>query len=320
MVDVPRLTDDKRRPTLAAVAAATNDVVCVAELRGAGVSSDQISHMVAIGFLHPIHRGVYAVGRPHVSFEGRCRAACLACGPRSAVSHITAGRAHNLRRSTGTIHVSEPRQRRSQPGLIVHHPRSLPPDDIEVHDGYARTTVARTILDMAAGASVDAVGKWLHEAGVQRVLDCRAVWAVLQREQHHRGRRRLEAALALEVLDTRTGLEDELFAIWRRAGMPAAVANDWVWTENGLEEVDLHCATLDLVVEADGGRYHASRWRRRRDAAKDERVRRAGKTVRRVPELEITLDPGAVAEELRRLAAALGRRSSADGRRTSTNA
>lgn len=320
MVDLDRLTDDERRPTLAAITAATHDVVSVRELRAAGVSGDQVAHLSAIGFLHPIHRGVYAVGRPQLSFEGLCRGACLACGPESAVSHITAARVHNFRSSTGRIHVSVPRSRGSHPGLVVHHPRSLSLDDIEERDGYAVTSVARTILDMAPGESAETVGKWIHEADVQRVLDCREIWSMLERQQHHRGSRIVEAALALEVLDTHSGLEDALFAIWRGAGMPAAVANDWVWTEQGLEEVDLHCASLDLVIEVDGGRYHRSRWRRRRDAAKDERVRRAGKTVWRIPELTITLDAGGVATEFRRLAATLGRPSSADSRRRSTNA
>jgi predicted transcriptional regulator of viral defense system len=304
MRDLHRLTADKRRPTLAAIGAATHDVVSAAELRLAGLSGDQIAHLAAIGFLHLVHRGVYAVGRPRLSFEGRCRAACLACGPGSAVSHISAARAHGFRSSTGRVHVSAPRQRRTQAGLIVHRPRSLTLDDIEEREGFAVTTVARTILDMAPGESAETVGKWIHEADVQRVLDCREVWSLLERQQHHRGARIVEAALALEVLDTRTGLEEALFAIWRGAGMPAAVANEWVWTEKGLEEVDLYCSSLELVIEADGGRYHASRWRRRRDAAKDARVRATGKEVWRVPELAITLDPAGVAAEMRRIAAA----------------
>jgi len=59
-----------------------------------------------------------------------------------------------------------------------------------------------------------------------------------------------------------------------------------------------------LIVEVDGARYHSSRWRRRRDAAKDDRFRAIGWTVWRVSELDITLEPGAVARETLRLATA----------------
>jgi hypothetical protein len=282
-------------------------VVSTEELIAAELSEGQIAHLVAIGVLYRVHHGVYAVGRPQLTFTGHCRAAWLACGgPGCAVSHISAAGSHNFRRAFGRIHVSGPRSLDGHPGLIVHRPRSLPLAEIVEHDGYAVTSVARTILDMAPGQTVDTVGEWLHEAGVQRVLDVRDVWTVLQRHRHHRGARIVEAALALEVLDTRTGLEDAMLAIWRRAGLPRVVANDWVWTELGLEEVDFHGESLGLVLEVDGDRYHHSRWRKRRDAAKDARVRATGKVVVRVPELAITLDPDGVAAELRELAATRG--------------
>jgi very-short-patch-repair endonuclease len=97
-------------------------------------------------------------------------------------------------------------------------------------------------------------------------------------------------------------LEDLLLGLWRAAGLPQVRVNDQVWTGERLEEVDLHCLELDLVVEVDGARYHASRWRRRRDAEKDVRLRAVGKTVWRVPELEVTFNPDAVTAELHRLA------------------
>jgi hypothetical protein len=286
--------------------AALDWVVSTDELFAAGLSSRQIDERVAAGVLHRQFRGVYAVGRPQLSFEGRCRAAWLACGPDSAVSHISAARDWNVRQSTGAIHISVPRGRRGHPGLIVHRPRSLPLDDIVQRDGFAVTSVARTLLDMAPGCSVDIVGRWMHEAGVQRVLDCREIWAVLQRQQHQQGARIVEAALALEVAPTRSGLEDLLLAVVRSAGLPAPLVNHHLWSGARFEELDVCWPELGVIVEVDGARYHASRWRRRRDAEKDARFRALGWIVWRVPELQITLEPAAVAAELVRLAT-LGR-------------
>lgn len=307
-----RLSARFPRPSLAAAAAGCQDVVSTGELFAAGVTEDQARHLVAIGFLHRIHRGVYAIGRPALSSAGRRRAAWLACGPASAISHGTALADWGIARWPGPIHVSAPTGRAHR-GLVVHRPRSLPPEEVVMRHGYAVTSVARTILDMAPRRSVDTVGRWLHEAGVQEVLDLRAVWTTLQRHPHHRGGRLVEAALALEVVPTRSGLEDAWLTISRRAGMPPVVGNDLVWTEIGEEEVDFHYPALNLVVEVDGGRYHASRWRRRRDAEKTLRLRRAGKRVRRVPELEIELDADGLVGKLVALLADHASGNRADG-------
>ena len=298
----------KHRPSRVAAAVAIHNVVSTVELIAAGLSKKEIHHLAVIGVLHPRHRGVWAVGRPELSFEGRCRAAWLACGGEGcAVSNISALADHNLRRASGKIHISGPRSLEGHPDLILHRPRSLPREDIQDRNGYAVTTVARTIVDMAPGQSVDTVGKWIHEACVQGVFDARDLWQCLERRPRRRGRRVVEAALALEVLPTRSALEDAMWRIWRTAGMPPAAANVNLWTEVGLEEVDGFCPALNLVVEVDGGAVHGTRWRRRRDAAKDERMRAGGRTVERVPELAITLDPEGVANRFRGLAATLGR-------------
>ena len=305
-----RLSDAFGSPSLAE----REWVVSIAELRAAGLSDDEVAHRVEVGLLFRRHRGVYAVGRPQLSARGVRRAAWLACGPGSAVSHISAADDWGIRRSTAAVHVSAPRGRHGHAGLVVHRPRLLPPEEIVERGGYAVTSVARTILDMSPRQRVDTVGRWLHEAGVQRVLDVHEVWATLARHPHHRGHRIVAAALELEVLPTRSGLEAAFLAISRRARMPRVNANEHLWSGDAWEEVDFHYPRLGLVVETDGARYHGSRWRRRRDAAKDARFRATGRTVWRIPEIAITLEPAAVAAELRRLHASLGRSNPSDGR------
>lgn len=167
--------------------------------------------------------------------------------------------------------------------------------------GIPVTSVARTLLDLAAGEPVDLVGKWMHEAMVQDVFDRRSAWQVLERQPNHRGRRTFEHALALEFAPTRSGLEEAFLPIVRASGLPPALVNSEQWSGSGDEEVDFCWPALGLIVETDGGRYHASRWRQRRDTAKDARFTAIGWRVWRVSELEITLDPSGVARQLARL-------------------
>ncbi len=272
-----------------------------AQLAELGFTPRQIARRCEAGALHRQYRGVYAVGRPQLSFEGACLAATLACGSGSAISHASAARLWGIRQSAGAIHVSVPRGRKGHPGLRVHRPRSLSFDDIIDREGIAVTTVARTLLDLAATESANRVAWVMHEAAVQRVLDLREVWSVLRRLQHHRGVGRLEAALAIEVVPTRTGLEREYLDICGRAGLPAPRVNEYVWSVGRLEEVDFHWPEARLIVEVDGSRYHSTRWRRLKDAEKTTRLEDGGWCVRRFTELEVELDPALVAAETVRL-------------------
>jgi very-short-patch-repair endonuclease len=307
---IHRVTADKSRPTVVASEMSRHGVVATRDLLAAGLTRDQVTQLARIGFLHPRHQGVWAVGRPDISFEGACLAATLACGPGSATSHTTAGALWGFRPSNGAIHVSGPRSLEGHPGLIVHRPRSLPLDDLATRNGVPVTSVSRTLLDLSPMTPVELIGKWIHEAEVQRVFDECEAWQVLERHPHHRGRRRFEWALALEVAPTRSGLEEAFLKIIRAAGMPRALVNSDQWSGLRMEEVDFCWPELGLIVETDGGRYHSSRWRQRRDAAKDERFRAQGWVVWRVPELAISLDAGGVRAHL----ANLGRDLSADSR------
>jgi hypothetical protein len=108
----------------------------------------------------------------------------------------------------------------------------------------------------------------------------------------------VEAALAVEVVPTRSGLEDLFLEVVRRAGLPDPVGNGWLWSGEKLEEVDFHWPDLGLIEEVDSLRYHSSAWRQRRDREKAARFRALGWTVWRVPELAISLDPAGVARRL----------------------
>ncbi|HEY6771273.1 MAG TPA: type IV toxin-antitoxin system AbiEi family antitoxin domain-containing protein, partial [Solirubrobacterales bacterium] len=65
---------------IARLAANQHGVVTTAQLEDAGLSRGRISERAAAGGLHPLHRGVYAVGHSRLSERGRWMAAVLSCG------------------------------------------------------------------------------------------------------------------------------------------------------------------------------------------------------------------------------------------------
>lgn len=66
----------------------------------AGMSRDRIKSWIAVGGIHRIHRGVYAVGHAGLTHHGRWKAATLAI-PHSVLSHRSAAELWQMLRPTG---------------------------------------------------------------------------------------------------------------------------------------------------------------------------------------------------------------------------
>src|SRR5881275_2828538 len=87
-------------------------VISRRQLLALGYTRHAIYHRVTDGRLHPVFRGVFAVGRPDLSRHGWWMAAALASGPRAAVSDWSAGALWEmLPFAPGPIHVSVPNAR-----------------------------------------------------------------------------------------------------------------------------------------------------------------------------------------------------------------
>jgi len=76
---------------VARLAAEQHGVVSTAQLLERGLPRTAISVRVRNGRLHPIHRGVYAVGHPALTLKARFMAAVLAGGPGAALAYRSAG-------------------------------------------------------------------------------------------------------------------------------------------------------------------------------------------------------------------------------------
>lgn len=117
-----------------------------------GFGPDAIKHRVAGGRLHPISRGVYAVGRPQLTGHGYWMAAVLSCGDRAVLSHESAAALWGVRPpASRMVEVSVPaRVSRRRSGVVVHRRSNLSPADLTRCDGIPVTTAVCTIVDIAA--------------------------------------------------------------------------------------------------------------------------------------------------------------------------
>src|SRR3954453_13706859 len=137
---------------VARVAAGQWGVLSLDELFACGLSPSPVLTRVRNGRLHPVHRGVYAVGHAKVPLEGRFLAAVKACGRTAVLSHHSAATLWGFmpweeRPPEVTVLGTAPQ---AHPGLRVHRTTRLDLDDTTRHHGIPLTTPARTLLDLAA--------------------------------------------------------------------------------------------------------------------------------------------------------------------------
>src|SRR3954471_17729858 len=154
---------------IAALAARQHGVVSRSQLLDLGVGADAIKHRVGLGRLHPMYRGVYAVGHTALRSEAWWMAAVLATGPGAALSYRSAAELWGIRSgSRARMDVTVPRHRRSSARLEVHVVE-MQPDEVTVEDGIRVTTPARTLIDLAAVVSPQHLKAAFDEAEVRRL-------------------------------------------------------------------------------------------------------------------------------------------------------
>lgn len=293
---------------VAAVAARQHGVISVAQLEALGVAGRSARSRAAIGRLHRVHRGVYAVGHPSLDGTGRRLAGVLACGEGAVLSHLSAAELWGIRGGSGALwHVTAPGLsggRRGPAGVVVHRTRHLDPADVTERDGIPVTTVARALLDSAALVRPHEVARMVHEAEVQRLLDVAAVEEILLRIPRRRGAKHLRAAIAGE--DRAVSAErfvEAFLRLCRRHGLPRPEVGVHLDTPDRLVEADLLFRAQRVVVELDGERFHHTRRSFHRDRRRDTALAAEGYLTVRLTWHRVTREAPAVARELRRILA-----------------
>ncbi|HEY8582060.1 MAG TPA: DUF559 domain-containing protein [Capillimicrobium sp.] len=276
------------------------------QLRLAGVTAASQRRRVAAGRLHPLLRGVVAVGHPGITREGWWHAALLVAGPGSALSHITAGQARSLVTSSMPfpIHVTVPGARgRARQDRLRIHSGHLHPEDVVTFNGLRITSPARTLLDLAEILTLDELVTTLDRAEALRLHHPAALKATIARAHGRRGRRRLREALLItrpQHVLTRSKLEREALALARRHGLPPPEPNARI---HGYE-ADLLWRDAGLVVELDSRAHHGDAIALDRDHRRDANLQAHGLRVLRFTWRQVLHDDAWVAA---RIAALLSR-------------
>lgn len=279
-----------------------HNVVTLAQLEALGLSPRAARHRAAAGRLVRLHRGVYSVGRP--SAEGRWLAAVLACGDDAALSHRSAAGLWGIQDSAqGPIDVTVlTRAGRTRAGIVTHRGDALDPVDVTRRSAIPCTSLARTLLDLAAVVERRSLERAVDRAEELRTFDLHAIQAVLERYPGRRGTRALAAVLGVDSAPavTQSEAEERLLALVEGSGLPRPSTNVWIPLEDGGGyRADFLWRDARLIVEVDGRTYHAKRGAFVGDRRRDRRLALAGFETRRYAASELVDDPKRVADELR---------------------
>ena len=196
--DIPDKPDTRPDVRVARAAAGQWGVLSLDELFACGLSRGAVSDRVLSGRLHPIHRGVYAVGHRKLPLEGRFLAAVKACGPTAVLSHHSAAALWGFmpweeRYPEVTVLGTAPH---AHPGLRVHRTARLDLDDTTRHHGIPLTTPARTLLDLAATLDHRPLRAATRRAQSLHRVNVRQLAETLARHGRRRGAAKLAEIIA----------------------------------------------------------------------------------------------------------------------------
>ena len=244
------------------------------QLIALGLDDRTIAWRVRKGRLFPVHRAVYAVGRPPRSPIEHAAAAVLACGPGAALSHegglaLWGFTKHWPQRFDVMLPAGDRRPR----NITTHHCRNLLPRDLTVQLGIRTTSPARTILDCAPRLTNRRV---IPDALHTPFLTERQLADVRARFPRHPGAKLLDPFLD-GYNPTLSPLEDDFLTFCARHGLPRPETN----VKIAGHTVDALFRAQRLIVEIDSWEFHKDRAAFETDRRRDADTLQAGfRTIR----------------------------------------
>lgn len=285
---------------VANLATAQHGVVAVGQLRSLGLGRQRTQHRVTAGRLHPMHRGVYAVGHRALTEQGRWMAAVLACGPGAHLSHLSAAALWGVRPTSQTaVDVTVPCPRRGRAGIVLRQAGRPHAEDVTRRQGIPVASIPRMLLDLAALLPARELRRVWEEADRQGLVDIDAIARLCARTRVRAGVRTLRRLLRTyaPAPAVRSELERRFLELCRDAGLPAPAVNAQV---AGLE-VDMSWPAAGLMVELDGYAFHRHRGAFERDRARDAALALAGFRVVRMTHRRLEAEPSEVVRTVRAL-------------------
>lgn len=278
------------------IAATQYGVVTRAQLLQAGLTKSEIDGRVSKGMLAAVHRGIYRVGHRAPSLKATYLAAVLACGSGALLGGRAAGHLYGLLKgSPPPPEVITPTHRKVS-GIRSRRCRHLDRRDATVFRCIPLTTVPRTLVDLSAVLTSDALARACHEAGVRHRASPRHVEAVLERRPNSPGAANLRRVLRGDVQVSSSRLERYFLTLLRDAGLELPRTNCLA----GGRRVDCRWPEQRLTVELDSYRYHQSRpWELDRRREREAHAR--GDEFRRYTYGDVFEHPRLMLRELRAL-------------------
>lgn len=265
-----------------------------------GISDIQIRNWQRGAYLDRRLPGVYAVGHAAPSITADLTAALLYAGPGAMLTSATGVWWLGLRdHRPDATQISTPRRCRSLPGIEIRDRREL---TRIWHHELPVAPVGALFLDYARTAPVQDLRRALAQAEYHGYLDLEILTPLLG--EGRAGTRALREAIKQHdprLARTRSDLEAAFLALCRAHSLPAPEVN--VTVEGHL--VDALWREQRVIVELDGAANHRHWGQIQRDRARELALRAAGYIVLRYVWAQVTGQPHAVVQDVRR---ALGRR------------
>jgi very-short-patch-repair endonuclease len=280
---------------LALMASLRHGVVTRVQLLEAGLTSKEIAARVRSGALLREHRGVYRVGHRAPSVEATYLAAVLAAGEGAVLSGRAAAYLWGLIKGSPPPAVVITTTERRIQGVRTHRSRRLDPADVTIFNAIPVTTVPRTLVELAAELSADALARACHEAGVRYGVTPKAVEAALERRPNSPGARNLRRIMQGEVRVTLSKLEARFLKHIRAEKLPLPITN----RPAGGHRVDCRWPEHRLTVELDSYRFHNTRHSWEQDRRREREARARGDDFRRYTYGDVMEHPGPMLRELR---------------------
>jgi Transcriptional regulator, AbiEi antitoxin/Protein of unknown function (DUF559) len=298
--DIRGQSKSRRDAAIAELAMRGHGVVSRAQLVALGLGRGAIEDRVARGSLHPVYRGVYAVGHELLSRHGRWMAAVLAAGPGAVLSHRSAAELWGIRTSArSAIEVIAPGQRR-RPGIEARR-IVLSDDEVTVEDGIPTTNPARTLFDLAGVVTQQQLEHALNEAEIRRLASPLPLDALIARHPGRGGtaalRRVLEKHRQIGETVIRSDFETAFLAFTEEHGLPRPHMDEPL----GPYFPDAVWRDPRLVVELDSYDIHTTRQAFEADRARDRALMAAGYRTIRITWRQLRREPHQLAGQLRTL-------------------
>ena len=279
---------------MAVLAGRQHGLVTRAQLRDAGISAKAIQTRVSKGGLIRVHRGVYRVGHRAPSVEATYLAAVLAGGEGALLCGRAAAHLWKLTRGQPPRPEIITTTERRIDGVTTRRSRRRDPRDATSFTAIPITTVARTLVDVAATLPDDQLARACHEAGVLYRTTPADLAAVLERRPRTSGARKLRSIMGGEQPVTLSVLEARFLALLRSRDLPPPVTN----RPAGGRRVDCRWPDARLTVELDSYRFHNSRHAWEQDRRREREARARGDDFRRFTYGDVVEDPRAMLAEL----------------------